>query len=59
MTGTKKNQISGKKVQSPLKGGTVPETSEIWTHICSCHNVFLLSSVLTLLVPACCLLCVL
>ena len=26
-------------------GGTVPETSEIWTHICSCYNFFLLSSV--------------
>ena len=31
-----------------LKGGegeNVPETSEIWTHICSCHNFSPLSSV--------------
>ncbi len=35
------------------------ETKEIGTHICSCHNFFPLSSVQILLIPACCLLCVL
>ena len=40
-------------------GGTAPETNEIVTHICSCHNFFSLSSVQILLLPACCLLCVL
>ena len=30
-----------------------------WTHICSCHNFFPLSFVQILLIPACCLLCVL
>ena len=39
--------------------GTLPETNEIVTHICSCHNFFSLSSVQILLIPACCLLCVL
>ena len=40
-------------------GGTLPETNEIVTHICSCHNFFPLSSVQILFIPACCLLCVL
>ena len=40
-------------------GGTTPETNEIVTHICSCHNFFSLSSVQILFIPACCLLCVL
>ena len=39
-------------------GGTTPETNEIGTHICSCHNFPPLSSVQILLIPACCLLCV-
>ena len=34
-----------------------PETTKIWRHICSCHNFFPLSSVQSLLIPACCLLC--
>ena len=42
-----------------LRGGTLPETNEIVTHICSCHNFFPLSSVQILFIPACCLLCVL
>ena len=42
-----------------LVGGTTPETNEIVTHICSCHNFFPLSSVQILFIPACCLLCVL
>ena len=33
-------------------GGEAPETTEIWTHICSCHNFFPLSSVQILLIPA-------
>ena len=41
------------------KGGTTPETTEISTHICSCHNFFPLSSLQILLTPACCLLCAL
>ena len=41
------------------KGGTIPFNNEIFTHICSCHNFFPLSSVQILLLPACCLLCVL
>ena len=40
-------------------GGTTPETNEIVTNICSCHNFFLLSSMQILFIPACCLLCVL
>ena len=42
-----------------ISWGTGPETNEIGTHICSCHNFFSLSSVQILLIPACCLLCVL
>ena len=40
-------------------GGDLPETNEIVTHICSCHNFFPLSSVQIIIIPACCLLCVL
>ena len=40
-------------------GGNIPKTNEIVTHICSCHNLFPLSSVQIIIVPACCLLCVL
>ena len=40
-------------------GGTIPETNEIVTHIFSCHNFFSLSSVQIIIIPACCLLCVL
>ena len=39
--------------------GTLPETTEILTHICSSHSFFPLSSVQIHLIPACCLLCVL
>ena len=39
--------------------GATPETKEIGTHICSCHNFFPLSSVQIMVIPACCLLCVL
>ena len=42
-----------------FKGGTTPETNEIVTNICSCHNFFSLSSVKIIFIPACCLLCVL
>ena len=42
-----------------LDGGTTPETNEIVTNICSCHNFFSLSSVQIIFIPACCLLCVL
>ena len=38
------------------QGGTTPETNEIVTLICSCHNFFPLSSVQILFIPACCLL---
>ena len=41
------------------QGGSTPETNEIVTLICSCHNFFPLSSVQILFIPACCLLCVL
>ena len=41
------------------QGGTTPETNEIVTNICSCHNFFSLSSVQIIFIPACCLLCVL
>ena len=53
----KNNQIDGRTIN--LKGGTPTETTEIWTHICSYHNLFPLSCVQILLIPACCLLCVL
>ena len=39
--------------------GPTPETNEIVTNICSCHNFFPLSSVQIIFIPACCLLCVL
>ena len=42
-----------------IEGGTTPETNEIVTNICSCHNFFSLSSVQIIFIPACCLLCVL
>ena len=35
------------------------ETNEIVKNICSCHNFFPLSSVQIIIIPACCLLCVL
>ena len=47
------------KSPNSLKGGTTPETNEIVTNICSCHNFFPLSSVQIIFIPACCLLCVL
>ena len=40
-------------------GGALPETNEIVTLICSCHNFFSLSSVQIRFIPTCCLLCVL
>ena len=40
-------------------GGAIPKTNEIVIHICSCHNFFSLSSVQIIIIPACCLLCVL
>ena len=40
-------------------GGTIPFSSEIQKHICGCHNFFPLSSVQIIIIPACCLLCVL
>ena len=46
-------------LSSYFKGGTIPKTNEIVTHICSCHNFFSLSSVQIIIIPACCLLCVL
>ena len=42
-----------------MQGGATPETNEIVTNICSCHNFFPLSSVQIIFIPACCLLCVL
>ena len=50
--------ISGCKLKLK-QGGALPETNEIVTLICSCHNFFSLSSVQILFIPACCLLCVL
>ena len=40
-------------------GGTIPKTNEIVKNICSCHNFPPLSSVQIIIIPACCLLCVL
>ena len=48
-----------KRGSPKLKGGATPETNEIVTNICSCHNFFSLSSVQIIFIPACCLLCVL
>ena len=62
MTATRCVQISVVNGVSLLKGrggGGLPETNEIVTHICSCHNFFPLSSVQIIIIPACCLLCVL
>ena len=50
---------SGSMEPMGLVGGAIPETNEIVTLICSCHNFFSLSSVQILFIPACCLLCVL
>ena len=46
-------------VKRLIKGRTIPKTNEIVTHICSCLNFFPLSSVQIIIIPACCLLCVL
>ena len=47
-------------IATPLtERGATPETNEIVTLICSCHNFFSLFSVQILFIPACCLLCVL
>ena len=53
--------FGGKWDSTPLRGGggVLPETNEIVTHICSCHNFSPLSSVQIIIIPACCLLCVL
>ena len=48
-----------KGFSSQRNGRTIPKTNEIVTHICSCHNFFPLSSVQIIIIPACCLLCVL
>ena len=40
-------------------GGAIPKTNEIVKNICSCHNFSPLSSVQIIIIPACCLLCVL
>ena len=53
------NLIATKNSLPPTYGGTTPETNEIVTNICSCHNFFSLSSVQIIFIPACCLLCVL
>ena len=50
---------SCKSSRNLLRGGTIPKTNEIVTNICSCHNFFPLSSVQIIIIPACCLLCVL
>ncbi len=42
-----------------IKGGNMPFVPEICTFFCTCHNFFLLSSVQIIIIPACCLLCVL
>ena len=47
-----------KKISPWLRGGLHHKPPKC-EHICSCHNVFTLSSVQILLTPACCLLCVL
>ena len=50
------------ELQTDLKyfpGGTIHKTNEIVKNICSCHNFFPLSSVQIIIIPACCLLCVL
>ena len=59
MTGTKKKIKFREKLYIPPLGGPTPETNEIVTLICSCHNFISLSSVQILFIPACCLLCML
>ena len=52
--------LSNWKKSSPkFKGGTAPLTTEIEHIFLAVINFFLLSSVQILLIPACCLLCVL
>ena len=43
----------------PPYGGNIRFDPEICTFFCTCHNFFLLSSVQIIIIPACCLLCVL
>ena len=50
---------SNEGVHSYVKVPTIPKTNEIVKNICSCHNFFPLSSVQIIIIPACCLLCVL
>ena len=40
-------------------GGSNPFSSEICNFFCTCHNFSPLSSVQIIIIPACCLLCVL
>ena len=40
-------------------GGDYPTALRFLKHICGCHNFFHLSSVQIIIIPACCLLCVL
>ena len=40
-------------------GGGLSHFPPKFEHICSCHNFFPLSSVEIIVIPACCLLCVL
>ena len=42
-----------------IQGETNPFSSEICTFFCTCHNFFPLSSVQIIIIPSCCLLCVL
>ena len=56
------NQLAWEYISLRLcspQGGTIPKTNEIVKNICSCHNFFPLSSVQIIIIPACCLLCVL
>ena len=41
------------------EGGTIPFSPKLFVLFCTCHNFFPLSSVQIIIIPACCLLCVL
>ena len=46
-------------ITTKLKREDYPTALRFLKHICGCHNFFHLSSVQIIIIPACCLLCVL
>ena len=56
--GLEQSQVSW-VIPEHLMGGLYPFSRNLITFFCPCHNFFPLSSVQIIIIPACCLLCVL